>query len=166
MKKQELVLYGKLLSDIKQRVRQGQQRAALSANATMILTYWDICQMIAQRQEAEGWGASVIPRLAVDLKNELPEEKGFSPRNLGNMVRFFREYGVPTILQHTAAKLTSPENAGDIARQKRMSFPPPKVAGTLRVPSAPASVRILTPHIPMAMALGVCLLLWRVYSNV
>jgi len=108
MKKHELVEYGKLLSDIKLRVRQGQQRAALSANATMILTYWDIGQMIARRQEAEGWGASVIPRLAVDLKNELPEEKGFSPRNLGNMVRFFREYGVPTILQHTAAKLGLP----------------------------------------------------------
>jgi len=114
MKKQELVEYGKLLSDIKLRVRQGQQRAALSANAAMIMTYWDIGQMIAQRQEAEGWGASVIPRLAVDLKNELPEEKGFSPRNLGNMVRFFREYGAPVILQHTAAKLGSPRSGTEI----------------------------------------------------
>ena len=82
----------------------------------MILTYWDIGQMIAQRQEAEGWGASVIPRLALDLKNELLEEKGFSQRNLGSMVRFFREYGALAILQHSAAKLTSPENAGDFER--------------------------------------------------
>ncbi len=114
MKKQELVEYGNLLSDIKRRVRQGQQRAAMSANAAMILTYWDIGQMIAQRQEAEGWGASVIPRLAVDLKNELPEEKGFSQRNLGNMVRFFREYGAPAILQQPAAKLLSPEDSADL----------------------------------------------------
>ena len=122
MKKQELVEYGKLLSDIKLRVRQGQQRAALSANATMILTYWDIGQMIAKWQGAEGWGASVIPRLAVDLKNELPEEKGFSQRKLGNMERFFREYGVATILQYAAAKLMSPENTGDFQRASASRF--------------------------------------------
>ncbi|HPN32916.1 MAG TPA: hypothetical protein PK843_00240 [bacterium] len=30
------------------------------------------------RQKAEGWGAAVITRLAQELKNELPELKGFS----------------------------------------------------------------------------------------
>lgn len=44
----------------------------------MIRLYWDIGRLIAARQEQEGWGAGVVPRLAVDLKNELPEEKGFS----------------------------------------------------------------------------------------
>jgi len=31
--------------------------------------------MIAACQKEEGWGAGVIPRLAVDLKNELPKQK-------------------------------------------------------------------------------------------
>jgi hypothetical protein len=30
----------------------------------------------------------VIPRLAADLKNELPEEKGFFERNIKRMLRF------------------------------------------------------------------------------
>ena len=81
MKPEELTFYRDLLGDIKTRVRQGQRRAALSANAEMIHMYWDIGRMIAARQEKEGWGAGVIPRLAVDLKNELPEQKGFSERN-------------------------------------------------------------------------------------
>jgi len=34
----------------------------------------------------------VLPRLAGDIKNELPEEKGFSERNLKRMVQFAREY--------------------------------------------------------------------------
>jgi hypothetical protein len=34
----------------------------------------------------------IIPRLAVDLKNELPDEKGFSERNIKRMLRFYREY--------------------------------------------------------------------------
>ncbi|MCX6972995.1 MAG: PDDEXK nuclease domain-containing protein [Verrucomicrobia bacterium] len=88
----QLALYRDLLAEIKSRIRAAQNRAALSANAEMILLYWDIGRMIAARQEREGWGAGVIPKLAVDLKNELPEEKGFSERNLKRMLRFFREY--------------------------------------------------------------------------
>lgn len=87
-----LGIYRDLLGDIKSRVRAAQGRAALSANAEMILLYWDIGRMILERQEREGWGTSVIPRLAVDLKNELPEEKGFSPRNIGRMIAFYRSY--------------------------------------------------------------------------
>jgi predicted nuclease of restriction endonuclease-like (RecB) superfamily len=90
--KNDLTAYHELLGDIKVRVRQAQIQAALSVNATMILLYWDIGRMIAGRQAQQGWGAKVIPRLAIDLKNELPEEKGFSPANLKRMVRFWSEY--------------------------------------------------------------------------
>ena len=110
MKNEELALYRDLLGEVKTRVRAGQHRAALSANAELIAMYWDIGRMIAARQKTEGWGAGVIPRLATDLKNELPEEKGFSERNIGYMVRFAREYGPPPILQQPAAKLQTTEN--------------------------------------------------------
>jgi len=101
----ELTLYRELLAEIKNRVRVAQHKAALSANAEMIRLYWDIGRMIQVRQQREGWGAGVIPRLAMALKNELPEQKGFSERNIGHMIRFAREYGVPPILQQAAAKL-------------------------------------------------------------
>ena len=108
MKKEELALYRDLLGDIKTRVRQGQHRAALSANAEMIAMYWDIGRLIAARQKEEGWGAGVIPRLAADLKNELPEEKGFSERNIKRMLRFFQEYAVvPAKVPQAAALLES-----------------------------------------------------------
>lgn len=66
----DLVFYSSLLTEIKNRIRQAQTRAALSANAEMIAMYCDIGRMIHQRQQMEGWGAGIIPRLAVDLKNE------------------------------------------------------------------------------------------------
>lgn len=88
----ELLVYGSLLSEIKTRVRKAQIRAALSANAEMIAMYWDIGRMILERQNEAGWGAAVIPRLAVDLRNELPEIKGFSERNIKRMLRFYKEY--------------------------------------------------------------------------
>ena len=117
MKPQELTLYRDLLGEIKSRVRQAQRRAALSANAEMILMYWDIGHMIFARQQQEGWGAGVIPRLAADLKNELPEQKGFSETNLKRMVQFSREYsGLGEIGARPAPQLdwadsTSPKGA-------------------------------------------------------
>lgn len=92
MKPAELTLYRDLLGDIRQRVRGAQQRVALSVNAEMLLMYWDIGRLIAARQAQEGWGAGVIPRLAADLKNELPEQKGFSETNLKRMVQFSQAY--------------------------------------------------------------------------
>jgi predicted nuclease of restriction endonuclease-like (RecB) superfamily len=106
----KLGLYNNLLTEIKDRVRQAQTHAALSANAEMIALYWDIGRMIHQRQQTEGWGAGVIPRLASDLKNELPEEKGFSERNIKRMLTFFREYPVSGIVPQPVAQLGDTDN--------------------------------------------------------
>jgi hypothetical protein len=56
----EINLYGNLLGDIKKRIQQAQTKAILSVNAHMILMYWDIRHIIADRKQQEGWGAGVI----------------------------------------------------------------------------------------------------------
>ncbi|WP_045222644.1 DUF1016 N-terminal domain-containing protein [Desulfonatronum thioautotrophicum] len=84
--------YARLLADIRQRVRYAQTSAMLAVNADLIRLYWEIGSLIDARQNKEGWGAGVIPRLARDLHNELPEEKGFSERNIKRMLAFYREY--------------------------------------------------------------------------
>jgi len=102
----ELIGYVDLLHEIKKRIRQAQVRAVLSANKEMILLYWDIGLIIAKRQLAEGWGAAIIPRLAKDVKNDMPEIKGFSERNLKRMVRFYREYPfLPEFVPRAVAQL-------------------------------------------------------------
>ena len=105
--KSEIFRYSQLLDAVKIRIRQAQVKATLSANAEMILMYWDIGRIIAERQKSEGWGAGVIPRLSKDIRNELPEVKGFSERNIGYMMRFAREYSMPLILQQPVAKISS-----------------------------------------------------------
>ena len=104
---QDLTRYGELFTQIKARIRQAQVKATLSANAEMILMYWDIGRMIHERQEREGWGAKVIPQLSRDIRNELPEVKGFSERNIGYMIRFAREYDSSVNLQQPVAKLST-----------------------------------------------------------
>lgn len=106
--------YPVLLAEIKQRIQQGQVRAILAVNQELLALYWDIGRLIDARQKQQGWGAGVIPRLAKDLHNALPEEKGFSERNIKLMVQFFREYptlfGSPAIGQPPVAQL--PESSG------------------------------------------------------
>ena len=108
----EIVFYGSLLSEIKNRIRQAQVKASFSANAEMIAMYWDIGRMIHERQQQEGWSASVIPKLSRDIKNELPEIKGLSERNIGRMLAFFHAYqNLETFLPQLVAKTDSaPEN--------------------------------------------------------
>ncbi|HAJ78371.1 MAG TPA: DUF1016 domain-containing protein, partial [Fibrobacteres bacterium] len=84
--------YGNFLTEIKQRIQQAQAKAVLSVNAELILLYWDIGRIIAKRQQDEGWGAGVIPQLSRDIRNELPEQKGFSERNIKFMVQLYNEY--------------------------------------------------------------------------
>jgi predicted nuclease of restriction endonuclease-like (RecB) superfamily len=129
----QLALYRDLLAEIKSRIRAAQNRAALSANAEMIVLYWDIGRMIAARQEREGWGAGVIPKLAVDLKNELPEEKGFSQRNLGRMIAFFRAY---SILPQPVANLEiSGVEIAETSENQSPAILPQPVAQLERAPS-------------------------------
>lgn len=101
----ELNIYKNLFSDIKQRILSSQLKAALSVNAEMIFLYWQIGNSIAQKQNEQGWSSGVIPQLAKDLKIEFPNFKGYSERNLGRMLAFYREYPDESILPQAVAKL-------------------------------------------------------------
>jgi hypothetical protein len=107
----ELNIYSDLLVGIKNRVRQGQIKAYVAVNAELLATYWDIGKMIHERQQQEGWGNSFIPKLAIDLKNELSEVKGFSQRNISRMLTFYREYQSLTIWQLPVSKLKNGETS-------------------------------------------------------
>lgn len=112
------VPYGALLSEIKGRIHGAQVRAAQAVHAELVRLYWEIGGLIRQRQDAEGWGAGVIPKLAADLKNELPEEKGFSERNLKLMVQFHAAYpSAFAIMQPSVAQLEHPEIVQPFAAQ-------------------------------------------------
>lgn len=97
--------YEPFLQAVKERIRAAQVRATLSANAELTWLYWDIGRTIAAVQQKEGWGAAVVPRLARDIASDMPEVKGFSERNIGRMIAFYREYpGLSAILPQAVAK--------------------------------------------------------------
>lgn len=96
--------------DIDGRDSLNEQNYTFSVNRELILLYWDVGSRIHAEQTRRGWGSAVIPLLAKDLRNELPEVKGFSERNIGYMLAFTREYGSPPVLQQPVAKLSDSDS--------------------------------------------------------
>ena len=95
--------YEGFLQKIKQRIQQSRLLAYRAVNKELTELYWNIGHEIAFRQERDGWGKSVVERLARDLKQEFPGASGFSARNLWDMRRFHEEYkNLPNLRQLVA----------------------------------------------------------------
>lgn len=71
----------------------------------MILLYWEMGRTILARQEREGWGAKVIDRLSVDLREVFPDMSGLSPRNLLLMRGFAEAYPDGAIVKQLVSQL-------------------------------------------------------------
>ena len=84
--------YDVLLGEIKERIRSAQYQALRMVNKEIIVLYWDIGSMIVERQKNEGWGKSVVEKLAGDLQKDFPGVQGFSSSNLWRMKLFYETY--------------------------------------------------------------------------
>ena len=84
--------YSKLLGAVKERVHAAQYTALKAVNTELVGLYWDIGQMLVERQAGETWGKAIVQQLASDLQREFPGMGGFSASNLWRMKAFFEAY--------------------------------------------------------------------------
>jgi predicted nuclease of restriction endonuclease-like (RecB) superfamily len=147
-RKASLTGYAPFLAAVKNRIRAAQVKATFAANAELIHLYWDIGRAIAAMQEKEGWGAGVIPRLARDIANDLPEVKGFSPRNIDRMVAFAREYPSLDLFAPQPVALSAEAEAtpfaNDAGKLKGAEFSPQAVAKIIRAEIVPQAAEHLS----------------------
>jgi len=90
--KKTVSTYNALLGEIKERIRSAQYEALKAVNKELIVLYWDIGRVIVERQKGEGWGKSVVQKLAGDLQKDFPGIQGFSSSNLWRMKLFYETY--------------------------------------------------------------------------
>ena len=110
--------YARLLADVKERVRAAQYAALKAVNKELVGLYWDIGRMIAERQQVEGWGKSVVEQLAKDLRAEFPGVRGYSAQNLWYMRQFFLEYHEDVKLQPLVGEISWAKNLVIMGRCK------------------------------------------------
>jgi predicted nuclease of restriction endonuclease-like (RecB) superfamily len=97
--------YASWIAELKHKVRSTQIKAAIAVNKELILFYWDLGAMLSEKIKASNWGEKVLEVVSKDLKDEFPEMKGFSERNL-KYCRFFFEFYTLSIGQQSVAQMT------------------------------------------------------------
>jgi len=97
--------YAAWLDQLKRRIHGARQRAVLAINAEQIQLYYELGCAIVERQREQGWGAKVIERLSLDLREAFPEMKGLSTTNLKYMRTFAQECPMGQIGQQSADQL-------------------------------------------------------------
>jgi predicted nuclease of restriction endonuclease-like (RecB) superfamily len=90
--------YPQFLTAIKQRVRAAQYQALQAVNREQLQLYWDLGQLIAERQQQAGWGKKIVETLAHDLQIEFVGLNGFSASNLWRMRAFYLAYAHEEVL--------------------------------------------------------------------
>ena len=78
------------LIDLKSKIRSAQIKAAIAVNSALIEFYWDLGQMIAEKENI--LGNKLIEQVAKDLQTEFPEMKGLSRTNLSYAKQFYQFY--------------------------------------------------------------------------
>lgn len=79
-------------TDIIQIIKQSRTNAIKAVNAELIDLYWNIGEYISKKIEQSEWGDSVVAELAIFIKTQEPEIKGFSDKNIWRMKQFYETY--------------------------------------------------------------------------
>ncbi len=80
------------INSLKSKIHTAQTKAALTLNSQLLELYWEIGKDISERQENTNWGSKFIEQTAIELRNEFPDIKGFSRRNLYAIRQWYKFY--------------------------------------------------------------------------
>lgn len=98
---------GQLLSDIRLMIEQSRHRVSQAINSEMVLLYWNIGKRIREdilKKNRAAYGEEIVQRLSAQLSADYG--KGFTPRNLFNMIRFAEVFPDRQIVHALSAQLS------------------------------------------------------------
>ena len=77
-------------------IAQHRSHASRIVNEDTLLTAWQVGAYVSGKLKSEEWGSKVVTRLAEYIRSQRPDYRGYSRRNIYNMVMFFEEYSSET----------------------------------------------------------------------
>jgi len=98
---------GQLLSDIRLMIEQSRHRVSQAINSEMVLLYWNIGKRIREdilKKNRAAYGEEIVQRLSAQLSADYG--KGFTLRNLFNMIRFAEVFPDRQIVHALSAQLS------------------------------------------------------------
>ena len=79
-------------AQIKNIIEFHRSRASKTVNEESLMMSWRIGQYISEKLRSNEWGAKVVMQLSEYLRSQNPDLKGYSRRNIYNMVAFYEAY--------------------------------------------------------------------------
>lgn len=73
-----------------------KNRASRAVNNELLLTAWHVGSYVSAKLKSEEWGSKVVTQLSEYIRSRRPDIKGYSRRNIYNMVMFYDEYSSET----------------------------------------------------------------------
>jgi len=103
--------YKRWLIELKSKIQSSQLKASLAINSTLIQFYWELGQMITEKQKVTQWGDKLLEQLSKDLQVEFQNMKGFSVRNL-KYCRYFYQFYESIFGQQAVAQIEEHSKTG------------------------------------------------------
>lgn len=119
--------YKKWLSELSDRFRSSQIKAAVRVNSEMLQFYWSIGRDISQMELTAKYGSGFYKKLSSDLKAIFPDSSSFSETNLRYMWRFYELYPLTENLPQLVAKSeneNTPQVVADLKEQNNIFLIP------------------------------------------
>lgn len=88
----DIVKYEQQFEEIRGIITMHRERALCSVNEESLLMSWAVGRIVSNRLKINEWGSKVVTQLSEYLRTKDPTLKGYSRRNIYNMVMFFEEY--------------------------------------------------------------------------
>lgn len=92
-----------------------RSKASRTINEQSLLCAWYVGGFVSKKLKKEEWGSKVVSQLSEYIRSKHPDIKGFSKRNLYNMVMFYDEYSsetfAATIRKYMTDKFVQSETA-------------------------------------------------------
>lgn len=79
-------------------ILQHKSRASRAVNEELLLTAWYVGGYVSAKLKSEEWGSKVVSQLSEYIRSQRPDIKGYSRRNIYNMVMFYDEYSSETFI--------------------------------------------------------------------
>jgi predicted nuclease of restriction endonuclease-like (RecB) superfamily len=96
-------------------IEEARQRTFSKVNAELVLLYFNVGKIVAEKVSAGSWGENTVEELAEFIKNKIAGLKGFNRRGLYRMKQFYETY--------TAKEFVSVlENQGYLIESERDKF--------------------------------------------
>jgi len=97
-------------ADIVTLINESRNKAIKAVNTELINLYWNVGAYISKKIDAANWGEKTVDELALFIRKNHPELKGFTRSGLFRMRQFYETYSQVAIVSPLRTQLQGTEN--------------------------------------------------------